>query len=173
MPNSHSYTHVIRHFLCRSFRPPFIRFQRAIKSATSQSRSVTVAEIQSSPLPKGTIGFEGADDVYREIRVEHVDLEVSPRPGVDVQVTVEAETGDTAPEGPMKVFILRSQFSLTINIHQSVVGHDAGHTRRPRVQFALLSRVRATSRTRDSPDLFDCQIIARLPKFPNPIKFVG
>ena len=42
----------------------------------------------------------------------------------------------------------------------------------PGVEFALLSRLRATSRTRDSLDLFDCRTVAtRFPYFPNPIQF--
>lgn len=64
----------------------------------------TVEQIIHSPLPsepdKAEIALEGADDLYREIRIENTLVdedgnEVSLREGAKVEVTIEAEPGHT------------------------------------------------------------------------------
>jgi len=64
----------------------------------------TVEKIIKSPFPsepeKAQITIEGADHLYREIRVENTltdanGNEVSLKPGAKVEVTVEAEPRDT------------------------------------------------------------------------------
>jgi hypothetical protein len=64
----------------------------------------TVEKIIKSPFPsepeKAQIAIEGADHLYREIRVENslTDAdgnEVSLKPGAKVEVTVEADPRDT------------------------------------------------------------------------------
>jgi hypothetical protein len=52
---------------------------------------------------KAEISVEGADDLYREIRVENTlsddsGNEVSLKPGAEVQVTIEADTDATKPK---------------------------------------------------------------------------
>ena len=64
----------------------------------------TVEKIIKSPHPsipeKAQIAIEGADDLYREIRIENVlkdeeGHEVALKPGVPVEVTIEADAEDT------------------------------------------------------------------------------
>jgi hypothetical protein len=67
----------------------------------------TVEKIIKSPLPnepeKAQITVEGGDHLYREIRIDNTltnerGEEVKLKPGAHVQVTVEAEAGDTTPK---------------------------------------------------------------------------
>lgn len=67
----------------------------------------TVEKIIKSPNPdepeKAQIAVEGADDLYREIRIENTltnehGEEVSLKPGVQVEVTVKAEPEATTPK---------------------------------------------------------------------------
>jgi uncharacterized protein YfaS (alpha-2-macroglobulin family) len=64
----------------------------------------TVQKIIKSPHPdmpeKAEIAVEGADELYREIRIENTltdekGNEVKLKPGATVEVTVEAEPKDT------------------------------------------------------------------------------
>lgn len=64
----------------------------------------TVQKIIKSPHPdmpeKAEIAVEGADELYREIRIENTltdekGNEVQLKPGAQVEVTVEAEPKDT------------------------------------------------------------------------------
>ena len=64
----------------------------------------TVEQIIRSPLPsepdKAEIAVEGADDLYKEIRIENTltdedGNEVSLKKGAPVEVTIEAEPQDT------------------------------------------------------------------------------
>ena len=66
----------------------------------------TVEKIIPSPHPsepeKAQIGIEGADELYREIRVENSlqdenGNQVALKPGVQVEVTIEADACDTWP----------------------------------------------------------------------------
>jgi hypothetical protein len=65
----------------------------------------TVEKIIKSPFPsepeKAQIAVEGADDLYREIRIENSLTdengdEVALKPGAKVEVTVEADPKDVA-----------------------------------------------------------------------------
>ncbi len=52
---------------------------------------------------KAEIAVEGADDLYKEIRIENTLVdekgnEVALKPGAQVEVTVEADKEDTAPK---------------------------------------------------------------------------
>jgi hypothetical protein len=67
----------------------------------------TVEKIIPSTHPsepeKAQIGVEGADDLYREIRVENtledeVGKQVALRPGARVDVTIEADVASTTPK---------------------------------------------------------------------------
>jgi hypothetical protein len=67
----------------------------------------TVEKIIKSPYPtepeKAQIAIEGADDLYKEIRIENTltdenGNEVRLKPGAEVEVTVEAESEATAPK---------------------------------------------------------------------------
>ena len=67
----------------------------------------TVQKIIKPPLPeqpeKVEIAIEGADDLYREIRIENAlqdaeGQEVKLKEGADVDVTVEAESEATTPK---------------------------------------------------------------------------
>lgn len=66
----------------------------------------TVEKIIKSPIPsepeKAQIAIEGADDLYREIRIENkltndAGEAVRVKPGAQVEVTVEAEPEVTTP----------------------------------------------------------------------------
>ena len=67
----------------------------------------TVEKIIKSAIPnepaKAQIALEGADHLYREIRIDNTLTrengdEVSLKPGVQVEVTVEAEAKATTPK---------------------------------------------------------------------------
>ena len=67
----------------------------------------TVEKIIKSPIPneseKAQIAVEGADHLYREIRIDNTltrenGEEVSLKPGAQVEVTVEAEAKATTPK---------------------------------------------------------------------------
>jgi hypothetical protein len=67
----------------------------------------TVEKIIKSPIPdepeKAQIAVEGADHLYREIRIENTltneeGEEVSLKPGAQVEVTVVAEAEATTPK---------------------------------------------------------------------------
>jgi hypothetical protein len=67
----------------------------------------TVEQIIRSPFPsepdKAEIAVEGADELYKEIRIENTLLdrngqEVSLKEGAEVEVTIAAEHKDTAPK---------------------------------------------------------------------------
>jgi hypothetical protein len=64
----------------------------------------TVQKIIKSPDPrapdKAQIGVEGADELYKEIRIDNAltdkdGVEVELKPGAQVEVTIEAEPKDT------------------------------------------------------------------------------
>ena len=66
----------------------------------------TVEKIIKSPLPnvpeKAQIAVDGADDLYREIRIENTltkgdGEKVALKEGAEVEVTVEADPKDTVP----------------------------------------------------------------------------
>jgi len=76
----------------------------AEKSATTLPG--TVQKIIHSPDPgipeKAEIAVEGADDLYKEIRIENTledskGVKVKLKPGAEVEVTVEADVKDTTP----------------------------------------------------------------------------
>ena len=67
----------------------------------------TVEKIIKSPFPsepeKAQITVEGADHLYREIRIDNTLTnedgdDVSLKPGAKVEVTVEADAKDTTPK---------------------------------------------------------------------------
>ena len=77
----------------------------------SQTASITlpatVEKIIKSPSPnepeKAQISVEGADHLYRELRIENTLVDedgkkVSLKPGAEVEVTIEAETKATMPQ---------------------------------------------------------------------------
>ena len=78
-----------------------------MKKKPKATRSGTVQKIIKSPVPgvpeKAQILVEGADDLYRELRVENTltdekGHEVSLKQGADVEVIIEAEPGATKPK---------------------------------------------------------------------------
>jgi hypothetical protein len=67
----------------------------------------TVEKIIKSPSPnepeKAQIAVEGADHLYRELRIENTLVDengnkVSLKPGAEVEVTIEAEPKATIPQ---------------------------------------------------------------------------
>jgi hypothetical protein len=81
------------------------------ESAAPETVSVTlpgtVEKLIKSPDPsepdKAQIVVEGADELYREIRIDNAlqnekGEEVALKPGADVEVTVEAPADATAPK---------------------------------------------------------------------------
>ena len=71
----------------------------------------TVEKIIPSTHPsepeKAQIGVEGADDLYREIRVENTlrdenGQQVALKPGAQVDVTIEADVSETRPKQPSR-----------------------------------------------------------------------
>jgi hypothetical protein len=71
------------------------------------SRRISPNKIIQSPDPsipeKAEIAIEGADELYREIRIENTltdekGNEVKLKPGADVEVTVEADRKATVPK---------------------------------------------------------------------------
>jgi hypothetical protein len=68
----------------------------------------TVEKIIKPPTPempeKAQISIQGAEDLYKEIRVDNVVTddrgnELKLKQGAKVDVTIEADTKDTVPEG--------------------------------------------------------------------------
>lgn len=64
-----------------------------------------IATKYSSEPEKAEIAIDGADPLYKEIRIENTlqdeeGNEVSLRPGAQVDVTIEAEPGVTRPKKP-------------------------------------------------------------------------
>jgi len=62
-----------------------------------------IPSIHPSLPEKAEISIEGADELYREIRVENTlsgesGNEVSLKPGADVEVTIEADADSTKPK---------------------------------------------------------------------------
>ena len=62
-----------------------------------------IPPIHPSLPEKAEISVEGADDLYREIRIENTlsgesGNEVSLKPGADVEVTIEADADATKPK---------------------------------------------------------------------------
>jgi uncharacterized cupredoxin-like copper-binding protein len=79
------------------------------KKRPKTTRPGTVEKIIKSPLPhepeKAEIAVEGADHLYREIRIENTleddkGKKVKLKPGASVEVTVEADPKDTVPKNP-------------------------------------------------------------------------
>jgi uncharacterized protein YfaS (alpha-2-macroglobulin family) len=73
----------------------------------STTLPATVEKIIKSPSPsepeKAQIAVEGADDLYRELRIENTltdedGKKVSLKPGAEVEVTVEADPEATTPK---------------------------------------------------------------------------
>jgi len=73
----------------------------------STTLPATVEKIIKSPSPnepeKAQIAVEGADDLYRELRIENTltdehGKKVSLKPGAEVEVTVEADAEATTPK---------------------------------------------------------------------------
>jgi hypothetical protein len=78
-----------------------------MKKKPKATRTGTVQKIIKSPVPggpeKAQILVEGADELYRELRVENTltdekGHEVSLKQGADVEVIIEAEPGATKPK---------------------------------------------------------------------------
>lgn len=74
---------------------------------TRTTKPGVVEKIIHSPIPdvpeKAQIAVEGADHLYREIRIENTLIdekgkEVKLKEGVEVEVTVEADPKDTTPK---------------------------------------------------------------------------
>lgn len=70
-----------------------------------------VEKIIKPPAPdipeKAQIAVEGADHLYRELRIENTLTDekgekVRLKPGADVEVTIEAQPGGTAPKSEAK-----------------------------------------------------------------------
>jgi len=77
------------------------------KKKPKTTRPGTVEKIIKSPFPqepeKAEIAVEGADHLYREIRIENTledekGNQVKLKEGAAVEVTVEAESKDTIPK---------------------------------------------------------------------------
>jgi hypothetical protein len=77
------------------------------KKKPKTTKSGTVEKIIKSPFPqepeKAEIAIEGADQLYREIRIENTledenGNQVKLKKGAPVEVTVEADTKDTIPK---------------------------------------------------------------------------
>lgn len=82
-------------------------------AAESEKPSVTlpgtvekiILPVDPSQPEKAQIGIEGADDLYREIRVENTLQDekgkpVALKPGAQVDVTIAADIADTTPKKP-------------------------------------------------------------------------
>jgi hypothetical protein len=74
----------------------------------STTLPATVEKIVKSPSPsvpeKAQIAVEGADHLYRELRIENTLIDengdkVRLKPGAEVEVTIEAEADATTPKG--------------------------------------------------------------------------
>jgi hypothetical protein len=73
----------------------------------STTLPATVEKIIKSPCPsipeKAQLAVEGADHLYRELRIENALTDengdkVRLKPGAEVEVTIEAEVGATVPK---------------------------------------------------------------------------
>jgi hypothetical protein len=93
--------------LLNSFHQASLRSREIMSEKPSATLSATVEKIIKSPHPdepeKAQIAVEGADHLYREIRIENTltnehGEEVSLKPGAQVEVTVEAEPEATIPK---------------------------------------------------------------------------
>ena len=67
-----------------------------------------IPTVHPSEPEKAQIVIEGADDLYREIRVANTlqdgnGKEVSMKQGAQVEVTIEADAGATTPKEPPKL----------------------------------------------------------------------
>jgi hypothetical protein len=78
----------------------------------SATMPATVEKIIKSPSPgvpeKAQIAVEGADHLYRELRIENTLIDengdkVRLKQGAEVEVTIEAEAGATIPQADGKV----------------------------------------------------------------------
>jgi hypothetical protein len=78
-----------------------------MKKKPKTTRPGTVEKIIKSPFPqepeKAEIAVEGADHLYREIRIENTLVDekgnkVKLKVGAQVDITVEADPGDTVPK---------------------------------------------------------------------------
>ncbi|MFZ1009067.1 MAG: hypothetical protein WAN65_19655 [Candidatus Sulfotelmatobacter sp.] len=74
----------------------------------STTLPATVEKIITSPSPrepeKAQISVEGADHLYRELRIENIltdenGREVRLKPGAEIEVTIEAPPEATIPKG--------------------------------------------------------------------------
>jgi hypothetical protein len=81
--------------------------ERLMPDNPSATLPGTVNKIIKSPHPgvpeKAEISVEGADDLYREIRIENTltdekGNEVKLKPGAEVEVTIEADPKATVPK---------------------------------------------------------------------------
>jgi hypothetical protein len=81
---------------------------KALKKRPKTTRPGTVEKIIKSPFPKepekAEIAIEGADELFREIRIENAlededGKKVKLKVGAQVEVTVEADPKDTIPKG--------------------------------------------------------------------------
>ncbi len=64
-----------------------------------------IPSMHPSQPEKAQIGIEGADDLYREIRVDNTlhdenGKQVALKPGAQVDVTIEADVSATRPKQP-------------------------------------------------------------------------
>jgi uncharacterized protein YfaS (alpha-2-macroglobulin family) len=80
---------------------------RSVAETATITLPATVEKVIKSPYPdepdKAQIEVEGADELYREIRIENTLLnekgeEVALKPGAEVEVTVEAPAHATVPK---------------------------------------------------------------------------
>jgi hypothetical protein len=78
----------------------------------STTLPATVEKIIKPPFPsapeKAQLAVEGADHLYRELRIENTLTDkdgatVRLKPGAEVEVTIEAEAGATVPKSDEKV----------------------------------------------------------------------
>jgi hypothetical protein len=92
------------------FHNPFC-YEGVMSEKPNATLSATVEKIIKSPIPnepeKAQIAVEGADDLYREIRIDNTltneeGEEVSLKLGAQVKVTVEAEQDATTPKSNNK-----------------------------------------------------------------------
>ena len=72
-------------------------------SATLPAIVEKIIKVPGTP-EKAQVAVEGADHLYREIRIENTLTDengdkVRLKPGAEVQITVEAEAKDTTPKG--------------------------------------------------------------------------
>jgi hypothetical protein len=78
--------------------------QKPTKNLPGTVRKV-IKPLHPSLPEKAEISIDGADDLYKEIRIENTLVdekgkEVALKPGVEVEVTVEADKDDTVAKKP-------------------------------------------------------------------------